>query len=86
MRIPDLEYPCPYPIRVIGDNESDFPECIGEIVQKFDDSFDPKSIVVQPSKNGTFVSLRITFVAVSREQLDKLHQAIMATGRVKMVI
>ncbi len=86
MDVPELEFPCPYPIKVICDNGVGLGELIGGVVQKYDASFDPTSINIKQSKNGNFVSLSVTFEAKSREQLDALHQAIIATGRVKMVI
>lgn len=86
MDIPELEFPVAYPIKVIGDNKPDFPDVIGGIVKQYDQSFDLNSIVVQPSKNGNFVSLRIKFQAESRVLLDKMHGELIATGRVKMVI
>jgi putative lipoic acid-binding regulatory protein len=86
MQIPELEFPCPYPIKVIGDNEPDFAAAMGEIVRKHAEDFDPSTIEVNASRNGNFVSLRINFNATGREQLDALHQALSASGRVKMVI
>lgn len=86
MRIPELEFPCSYPIKVIGDNEPDFAELIGKIVQLHAADFDPNTIDVHKSKNGNFVSLRISFFATGRVQLDALHQDLIASGRVKMVI
>ena len=86
MDVPELEFPCPYPIKVICDNGVGLGELIGGVIQKYDSSFDPASINIKQSKNGNFVSLSVTFEATSREQLDALHQAIIATGRVKMVI
>jgi len=82
----ELEFPCDYPIKVICNNEPDLKDVIGGIVSDHTQGFDPSTIVVQPSKNGTFISLRIKFTATSREQLDAMHQAIIATGRVKMVL
>jgi len=86
METKELEFPCHYPIKVICNNESGISDLIASIVKDHVPDYDPSSLVAQTSRNGTFVSLRISFQASSRKQLDDLHQAIMATGRVKMVI
>ena len=86
MDTPELEFPCPYPIKVICTNDPEVSELVGGIVVDHAPGFDPSSIVVQESKNGNFVSLRITFEATSREQLDAMHGQISQLVHVKMVI
>lgn len=86
MQVPELEFPCDYPIKVIGDNSVDFASVIGSIVVEHVQGFDPSTIVAQASRNGNFVSLRIKLRAESRIQLDALHKALIDSGRVKMVI
>jgi putative lipoic acid-binding regulatory protein len=48
--------------------------------------FDQQTIEVRISRKGTFTSLTITITATGPEQLDALHQDLLATGHVKMVI
>jgi hypothetical protein len=86
MQVPELEFPCDYPIKVIGDSSVDFAAVIGAIVVEHVQGFDTTTIIEQASRNGNFVSLRIKFRAESRIQLDTLHKALIDSGRVKMVI
>ena len=86
MDIPELEFPCDYPIKVICSNDPEVSEIVGSIVCEHAPGFDKASIVVQESKNGNFVSLRITFEATGRGQLDAMHRAITSVTHVKMVI
>lgn len=86
MDIPELEFPCAYPIKVICSNAPEVHEIVGSIVREHAPGFDKTSIVVQESKNGNFVSLRITFEATDRGQLDAMHRAITSVSDVKMVI
>jgi putative lipoic acid-binding regulatory protein len=84
--VPELEFPCHYPIKVICSNAPEVGEVVGAIVSKHAPGFDRNSIVAQESKNGNFVSLRISFQATDREQLDAMHKAITSVSHVKMVI
>lgn len=86
MDAPELEFPCNYPIKVICSNAPEVGDLVGAIVCEYAPGFDPESVVVQESKNGNFVSLRINFEATDRAQLDAMHKAITSVSHVKMVI
>ena len=59
---PKIEFPCDYPIKVLGRHSDEF------------------------SSKGTFTSITITIIATGPDQLEALHQSLLATGRVQMVI
>lgn len=86
MDAPELEFPCNYPIKVICANEPEVGALVGAIVSEHAPGFDRESIVIQESRNGNFVSLRISFEATDRAQLDAMHKAITSVSYVKMVI
>jgi len=84
---PKIEFPCPnYPIKVVGRNDDDFREFVIDIVQVHVPDFDFASVTLQDSRNGTFQSVRFTITAQGVEQLAALHEALIASDRVKMVI
>ncbi len=84
---PKIEFPCPnYPIKVIGVNSTDFREFVIEIVQIHAPDLDITTVTVQDSNKGTFQSVRFCITATGVEQLERLHQDLKASGRVKMVI
>jgi len=83
---PKIEFPCDYPIKVIGDNDSDFHALVVETVKEHAPDLDESTIKLNPSRNGTFVSVRFTIRATGKQQLKAMHVALMATGRVKMVL
>ena len=83
---PKIEFPCDYSLKVIGDQSEDFAEVVAEIVRSHDPHFDAACISHQPSRNGRFVSLRLTMRATGEAQLKALFQALKATGRVHMVV
>ena len=83
---PKIEFPCEYPIKVLGLNTDDFETVIVEVFHRHAPGFDADTVVIKMSSKGTFNSLNITITATGVEQLDALHQDLLATGLVKMVI
>ena len=83
---PLIEFPCDYPIKVIGDAAEDFSAEILTVVHRYDPELDPTQLEAVPSRNGRFVSLRLTIRATGEEQLRGLFAELKATGRVHMVV
>ena len=83
---PKIEFPCQYPIKVIGTAGDDFAEVICEVVERHAPSIDTTTIDVKDSKNGRFLSLRLVIIATGQDQLEALHRDLKATGRVHMVL
>ena len=84
---PKIEFPCPnYPIKVVGVNSDNFRGFVIEIVQIYVPDFDLSSVSVQDSRNGSFQSVRFKITAQGVDQLKALHEALIASDRVKMVI
>jgi uncharacterized protein len=68
-----LQYPCSFPIKVIGSNEPDFDSVVIEILLKHVPDLDTAAITYRDSSGGKYRSLNSTFIAQSREQLDALY-------------
>ncbi len=83
---PQIEFPCDYPIKVLGRDNEAFRPLVLEVFERHAPGFDRSTIAAKNSAKGTFCSLTITIVASGRAQLDALHQDLMATGAVQMVI
>lgn len=84
---PKIEFPCPnYPIKVVGRNDEGFRGFVIEIVQVHVPDLDLSTVTVQDSRNGNFQSVRFTITAQGVDQLSALHEALIASDRVKMVI
>ncbi len=83
---PKIEFPCEYPIKVLGRSGEDFESVIFSVFEQFAPGFDRNSTITNVSKKGTFSSITITITATGVNQLDALHQGLLATGIVKMVI
>lgn len=83
---PKIEFPCDYPIKVLGRSSDAFESIILEVFERHAPGFDPETITVKGSSKGTFTSMTITITATGPEQLEALHQDLIATGQVQMVI
>lgn len=83
---PKIEFPCEYPIKVLGRSSDAFRGIIIDVFERHAPGFDQTSIQVRDSAKGTFTSLTITITATGTDQLQALHEELMATGHVQMVI
>lgn len=83
---PRIEFPCDYPIKVLGRNVEEFKPTVLEIFEQHAPGFDRASIVIRDSRKGNFLSMTITIIASGPQQLDALHQDLRATGLVQMVL
>ncbi len=83
---PKIEFPCDYPIKVVGDAAEDFTAMVCQVVTRHDPEFDAESIQIVPSRNGRFVSVRITLRATGEAQLQALFAELKACERVHMVL
>lgn len=83
---PKIEFPCEYPIKVLGKSGEDFETVIFSVFEQHAPGFDRSSTTINVSRKGTFSSLTITITATGVDQLDDLHKGLLETGIVKMVI
>jgi putative lipoic acid-binding regulatory protein len=81
-----FKFPCDYPLKVMGRHDDDFRSLVLGIVQKHAGAIDANSIVERPSKDGTYLSLTITFEAQSKEQLDTLYRELTSCQRVLVAL
>ena len=83
---PKIEYPCAYPIKVMGLHEEDFVSCIVEVVQRHDPDFASETITYRESRNGKYLSVKVTITATGADHIQALFDDLKATGRVVMVL
>ena len=83
---PRIEFPCRYPIKVIGDVGVNAVSEIVEVVRRHAPEVTPDEINTRASRNGNFQSVRVTIVATGEAQLRLLHQDLIALPNVRMVL
>ena len=81
-----IEYPCRFPIKVMGAMADGFAQTLAELAREFDPDFDAATMELRPSKGGNYLGVTITITATSREQLDGLYLRLTSPPMVKSVL
>jgi putative lipoic acid-binding regulatory protein len=84
---PVIEFPCEaYPIKVIGNSSGLLRQTVVSIVREHDAGFEEATIREQPSRQGTYTSVRLSIRATGEPQLKALHRDLMAHPLVRLVL
>lgn len=81
-----IEYPCRFPIKVMGAMVDGFADALVEVAREFDPDFDAATMELRPSKGGNYLGVTLTITATSREQLDGLYLRLTGHPMVKIVL
>jgi len=81
-----IQYPCAFPIKVMGVHQDAFVEAVVAIVIAHDPAFDVGTIERRPSSSGNYLGLTVTVTATSRTQLDNLYRGLSGHPLVKYVL
>jgi len=81
-----IEYPCDFPIKILGHTRDGFAQEVLEVVQRHAPDFDGTAMTMKPSKHGKYLSVTCTVRATSREQLDALYRELCDHPMVVMVL
>ncbi|MEM7026840.1 MAG: DUF493 domain-containing protein [Pseudomonadota bacterium] len=68
-----IQFPCDFPIKVMGIAEDDFDLIIVEIVRRHAPDLGEGAVRSRHSKEGKYISVTVTVNAQSREQLDNIY-------------
>jgi len=81
-----IEYPCDFPIKIMGRRSDDFAQNMVEIVLRHAPDFVAETVEMRASSGGAYLSVTCTIRAVSREQLDNLYRELSGHPAVKVVL
>ena len=81
-----LSFPCDFPIKVMGCTRQGYAQAILEVVRRHAPDYDPASVGMRLSREGSYLSLTFVIRAVSREQLDELYRELCDHPMVTMVL
>ena len=81
-----LDYPCDFPIKVLGSTQAGFAQAVLEIVRRHAPEFDGASMEMKTSKRGRYLSITCIIRATSRGQLDGLYRELCDHPMVVMVL
>lgn len=81
-----LEFPCDFPIKVMGETSDAFAATMVEVIKAIDPTFDASKVDMRASTGGRFISLTCTVHATSRAQLDNIYRALTSHPLSKYVL
>lgn len=81
-----IEFPCLFPIKIMGDTRDDFTSTMIEVIQPLSPKFDSSSIEMRGSTGGKYISITCYVQVDSKDQLDDIYRALSAHPMVKFVL
>jgi putative lipoic acid-binding regulatory protein len=81
-----IEFPCRYPIKIMGLDEDGFSEAIIEIIRLHAPELNDEDISFRPSRHGRYLAVNVTILAKGIDQLQNIFDDLKASGRVAMVL
>lgn len=81
-----IEYPCDFPIKIMGKAGQDFTQITLSIVKYHAPDFDETTMEIRSSTGGNYLSITCIIRATSRNQLDALYQALTGHPMVSVVL
>ena len=73
-----LEFPCDFPIKIMGASSEGFAQSMVEIVLRHAPDFDAARVEMRASSGGKYLSVTCTVRATSKPQLDDLYRELTA--------
>lgn len=81
-----LEFPCDFPIKIMGKAEDTFAQAVLSIVTRHAPDFDAARMELRASSGGNYLSVTCTIVATSKPQLDAIYMDLTAHPMVKVAL
>jgi putative lipoic acid-binding regulatory protein len=81
-----LQFPCDFPIKIIGVNADGFAELVLETITGLATLATEDAYVVRSSRAGNYLSISCTVQAQNRTQIDALYAALTSLEGVRFVI
>lgn len=81
-----LEFPCDFPIKIMGERRDDFVREMIAIVQRHAPDFAAETVAMRTSSGGKYLSVTCTIRATSKPQLDALYHELTAHPLVKVAL
>jgi uncharacterized protein len=81
-----IEFPCAFPLKVMGRTDPGFEELVVSLVEPHVGSLHPDSIRTRRSRDGNFVAVTVTVHVESQAQLDEIYSVLSGHDQVLMVL
>ncbi len=81
-----IEFPCEYPVKVMGKNVPEFSEVVLEIIRRHAPDLRDENVGFRPSRNNNYLAVNVIIYATGTQQLQALFDDLKASGLVYMVL
>jgi putative lipoic acid-binding regulatory protein len=81
-----FEFPCDFPLKVMGRPTDEFRSLVLGIISKHAGEIDAAKIEERPSRDGNYLGLTYTLRATSKAQLDGLYRELTSCEHVLIVL
>lgn len=81
-----FDFPCEFPIKVVGKASKEFETTVTDIVRRHVPDLSDEAIRRTGSREGKFVSVTLTITATDRAQLDDIYRELSACEGVLMAL
>ncbi|MGH8196384.1 MAG: YbeD family protein [Woeseiaceae bacterium] len=69
-----LEFPCEFPIKMMGRDNVGFRDAAVRIIERHTGPIDDQAIRESTSSQGNFLAITVTIMATSQDQLDNIYR------------
>jgi putative lipoic acid-binding regulatory protein len=83
---PLIEFPCTFPIKVMGEAHDNFVTTIVQAMQNFAPEFTAANVDMRASSGGKYISLTCSVYVTSQDQLDDIYRVLSAHPLVKFAL
>lgn len=83
---PLIEFPCVFPIKVMGETHEDFSLTIIEAIQTLLPGFNAAHVEMRASSGGKYISLTCSVHVNSQDELDAVYRLLTAHPMVKFAL
>jgi putative lipoic acid-binding regulatory protein len=83
---PKIEFPCDYPIKVMGEAQPAFHEHVLQVMDTHAPGFDRRKITVRDSSKGRWQAITLVITATGKPQLEAIFEDLKTSSLVKMVL
>ncbi|MEM1243739.1 MAG: DUF493 domain-containing protein [Pseudomonadota bacterium] len=82
----EIEFPCEFPIKIMGKSNNEFELAVYSIIRKHVPDLAQNAISQRPSKNGNYMAITVTITAQNQDQLDNIYFDLTACEHVMMAL
>lgn len=81
-----LEFPCQFPIKIMGRDHAEFHEAARTIISRHAGEIAADAIRTAASSKGKFISVTITIDAFSQQQIDSIYEDLSAHDEILVAL